>query len=197
MHIFFNLGGRWSLVSIHWIPTYSATPPTNCIFGTNQEKDLNNKRLREVAHIRNRAFDVGARYKEVLSSLKGQEFFHEDWLRNLISVLLTSIPHQSCSRFTSMPSISSSDFPFGTHSTSWVLQWSGGMMPLVWCSEPYFAAILASSTESLVATYCSVKDTWELFPQWSLGGGNSSMSCPPWAARDSEIHQSSLLGLAL
>ena len=35
---------------------------------------------------------------------------------------------------------------------------------LVWGSEPYGVTILANNARLLVAPYCSVKDTWEWFP---------------------------------
>ena len=138
-----------------------------------------------------------ARYKGAPSPLKGRELFHEDRMLNLIWMVLTWIPYHSCSGFASMLSISSSDFPFRTHSISWVLHWSGNMLPLglgfwtIWCDHSSKQCQIISSS----LLFC--RRHMRVIPQWSLGGGSSSMNCPSWAIRDNEIHRSSLLGLTL
>ena len=147
------------------------------------------------AHTRNKTFDVEARYKGVPSPLKGQEFFRKDRMLNLIWMLLTWIPYHSCSGFASMLSISSSDFPFGIHSISWVLHWSGNMLPLglgfwtIRCDHSSKQCQIISSS----LLFC--RRHMRVIPQWSPGGGSSSMNCPSWATRDGEICRSSLFGI--
>ena len=71
------------------------------------------------------------------------------------------------------------------------------MLPLglgfwtIWCDHSSKQCQIISSS----LLFC--RRHMRVIPQWSLGGGSSSMNCPSWAIRDNEIHRSSLLGLTL